>query len=73
MSKDLPKPVTRKSSKAKLWEELECARAEIDQQQELIIQYQQQLGSLQSHERAVRAELEHACHCLNVVRAAVSP
>ena len=33
MSKDLPPPVTRKSSKEELWEELECARAEIDQQQ----------------------------------------
>lgn len=33
MSKDLPPPVTRKSSKEELWKELECARAEIDQQQ----------------------------------------
>lgn len=30
---DLPPPVTRNSSKRELWEELECARQEIDVQQ----------------------------------------
>ena len=36
MSKDMPHPVTRNSPKKDLWEELECARAEIGQQQETL-------------------------------------
>lgn len=33
---ELPPPVTRESSKKALWHELECARAEIEVQQELL-------------------------------------
>lgn len=64
MSKDLPPPVTRKSSKEELWDELECARAEIYQQQNTLNEWrdrvaraEQVAGALQYQIGVIRAVL----------------
>ena len=54
MSKDLPPPVTRKSSKKELWEELECARAEIDQQQHTLNDWHHRLAKAEDEVEALR-------------------
>lgn len=64
MSKELPPPVTLKSSKNELWEELECARAEINQQQNILNDWRDRLakaevevGSLRYQISVIRAVL----------------
>lgn len=57
MSKDLPPPVTRKSSKNELWEELECARAEIDQQQHLLNNLRDRVAKAENETRPLRYQI----------------
>ena len=57
MSKDLPPPVTRKSSKGELWEELECARAEIDQQQHTINDWRARVAKAEGEVGALRYQI----------------
>lgn len=58
MAKDLPPPpVTRKSSKDELWEELECARAEIDQQQHTLNDWRDRLARAENETSSLRYQI----------------
>jgi len=54
MSKSVPPPVTRKSSKKHLWEELECARAEIEQQQLALNELRECVSSIDAEAASLR-------------------
>ena len=54
---DLPPPVTRKSSKDDLWEELECARAEIDQQQRTLNDWRDRVQNAEGETAALRYQM----------------
>lgn len=57
MSKDLPPPVTRKSSKKKLWEELECVRAEVEQQQVILSDWRDRNARLEIEADSLRYQM----------------
>jgi hypothetical protein len=57
MSKDLPPPVTQKSSKDELWEELECARAEIDHQQRALNDWRDRLARAENEAGSLRYQI----------------
>ena len=59
MSKGMPPPVTRKSSKKKLWEELECARAKIEQQQITLNELWAEAASSRYTIGIIRAAMTH--------------
>ena len=54
---DLPPPVTRKSSKDDLWEELECARAEIDQQQRTLNDWRDRVQNAEGETATLRYQM----------------
>ncbi len=57
MTKELPPPVTRKSSKDDLWEELECARAEIDQQQHVLNDWRDRVAKSEAEVGGLRYQI----------------
>lgn len=57
MSKELPPPVTKSSSKKDLWEELECARAEIDQQQCIVNDWRDRVARLEAEVNGLRYQM----------------
>ncbi len=57
MSKELPPPVTKDSSKKNLWEELECARAEIDQQQRIVNDWRDRVARLKAEVIGLRYQM----------------
>lgn len=57
MSKELPPPVTKDSSKKNLWEELECARAEIDQQQRIVNDWRDRVARLEAEVIGLRYQM----------------
>ncbi|MEN6534116.1 MAG: hypothetical protein ABFD89_10670 [Bryobacteraceae bacterium] len=57
MSKELPPPVTKDSSKRELWEELECARAEIDQQQHMVNDWRDRVTRLEAEVNGLRYQM----------------
>lgn len=69
---DLPPAVTKHSSKAELWEELQAARAEIDQQQQALSDVMNTLDEERAGTKRLRERLTAAHMRLNVVRAAVA-
>ena len=68
----IPPPVTKKSSRAELWEELCAARAEIDQQQRAINDLTTTLDSERSAAKKLQERLAGAHMRLDVIRAAVA-
>lgn len=68
----LPPPVTKKSSREELWEELCAARDEIDQQQRVINDLMSKLDSEQSAAKRLQERLAGAHMRLDVIRAAVA-
>jgi predicted nucleic acid-binding Zn-ribbon protein len=69
---DLPPPVKKHSSKSDLWEELQAARAEIDQQQQALSDVMNTLDLERAEAKRLRERLAAAHMRLNVVRAAVA-
>lgn len=65
MSNDLPPPVTKRSTRAELWEELCASRDEIDSQQ-------QRLNDALDENATLRSKLAGAYLRLNVIQAALS-
>lgn len=57
MNKELPPPVTKNSSKKELWEELECARAEIDQQQRTVNDWRERVSRLEAEVNGLRYQM----------------
>jgi len=57
MSKDLPPAVTKKSSKAELWEELECAREETEQQQRILNEWRDRVARAENEAGSLRYQL----------------
>lgn len=57
MSKELPPPVTKDSSKKNLWEELECARAEIDQQQRIVNDWRDRVARFEAEVNGLRYQM----------------
>ena len=62
---DLPPPVTKNSSRADLWEELEASREEIEAQQ-------RELNALRANCKNLRRDLADAYMRLRVIQAAVT-
>ena len=69
---DLPPAVTKHSSKAELWEELQASRAEIDHQQQALRDVMNTLDQERAGAKRLRERLAAAHMRLNVVRAAVA-
>lgn len=65
MPKDMPPAVTKKSPKKDLWKELECARAEIDDQQRMLNSRNEQLRKALDEAGSLR-------YMMQVIRAAVA-
>lgn len=61
---ELPPPVTRHSSKADLWEELECVRREVNSQQTEVIAAREAI-------KRYKNEVELLRYQLRIVRAAI--
>lgn len=57
MNKELPPPVTKDSSKKELWKELECARAEIDQQQRIVNDCRERVSRLEAEVNGLRYQM----------------
>lgn len=57
MNKELPPSVTKNSSKKELWEELECARAEIDQQQRIVNDWRERVSRLEAEVNGLRYQM----------------
>ena len=68
----LPPPVTKKSARAELWDELCAARDEIDQQQQVINDLMSKLDREQSATKRLQERLAGAHMRLDVIRAAVA-
>lgn len=62
---DMPPPVTRKSSKEELWEELECARAEINQQQRTLNDWRDRVANIEGEVSTLRYQI-------NIIRAVLA-
>ncbi len=69
---ELPPPVTRKSSKAELWAEIEAMEDEIDSQQSALNAARDAMRAKDAELAAVHAALAGACLRLNVIQAALS-
>lgn len=63
--RDIPKAVTKESSKKKLWEELEASRDEIDQQQNTINTLRERTNILEMDVNSLRYQL-------NIIRSVLS-
>jgi len=72
MKDALPKPVTKRSSRAELWEELCAARNEIESQQQALNDVMNTLDRERADAKRLRERLAAAHMRLNVVRAAVA-
>ncbi|MDP3139851.1 MAG: hypothetical protein Q8N17_26380 [Burkholderiaceae bacterium] len=72
MSKDLPKPVTKRSPRADLWAELCASRQEIDHQQQAISEVMNTLDLERGKTKRLGEKLAAAHMRLNVIRAAVA-
>lgn len=70
--KDMPAPVTKNSSKKDLWEELEAARNEIDQQQAIIQGLRAENTTLQRNMRELKNDLVILNYQVKTARAALS-
>lgn len=57
MSKELPPPATKNSGKRELWEELEFARAEIDQQQCIMNDWRDRVARLEAEVDGLRYQM----------------
>lgn len=68
----MPKPVTKKSSRAALWAELCAAREEIESQQRKIIRQSVAMKNMNDSMEAMRCQLISATLQINVIRAAVT-
>lgn len=68
---DLPPPVTKKSSKADLWEALETCRDEIDRQQDTINELKVQNACSEMRQRSLENELEALRHRVEIARMAL--
>lgn len=71
-SGDLPPPVTERSSRAELWEELCAANAEIDDQRQRLYDQREEAAKAQAEIASLRAKLAGAYLRLNVIQAALS-
>jgi|GEM_PF-2278015 hypothetical protein len=71
-SSELPPPVTRKSSKADLWAEIEAMQDEIDGQQSALSEAMAARDAAIAEAQKLREKLAGAHMRLNVVRAAVA-
>jgi hypothetical protein len=69
---ELPPPVTRKSSKADLWSEIEAMQDEIDSQQSALNAARDAAMAKDAELAAMRAKLASAYLRLNVIQAALS-
>ena len=69
---ELPPPLTRKSSRAEMWENLEAMGAEIDAQQREVLAAREALKAKDAELADMRAKLASAYLRLNVIRAALA-
>lgn len=69
---ELPPPVTRKSSKADLWAEIEAMQDEIDSQQSALNTARDAVRAKDAELATMRAKLASAYLRLNVIQAALS-
>ena len=65
-------PVTKKSSRAELWEELQAANSEIDAQQKGLSEAATTIDALRAENAKVREKLTDAYLRLNVIQAALA-
>lgn len=71
-SSELPPPVTRKSSKADLWAEIEAMQDEIDSQQIALNAARDAVKAKDAELATMRAQMASAYLRLNVIQAALS-
>lgn len=71
-SSELPPPVTRKSSKADLWAEIEAMQDEIDSQQSALNTARDAVRAKDAELAAMRAKLASAYLRLGVIQAALN-
>lgn len=69
---ELPKPVTKRSSRADLWAELCAVREECEHQQQALNDVMNTLDQERAEAKRLRERLAAAHMRLNVVRAAVA-
>ena len=67
----LPKPVTKKSTKKDLWEELQASRAEIDHQQDRIKEMMIHCSQLEQKDTEYTTIIKVLQNQISTVRAAV--
>jgi chromosome segregation ATPase len=65
-------PVTKNSSRAELWEELQAANSEIDAQQKGLSEAATTIDALRAENAKVREKLTDAYLRLNVIQAALA-
>jgi hypothetical protein len=68
----VPRPVTDRSSRADLWDELCAARGEIDTQQQGIQEAMAALDTARAENKALRTKLASAYLRLGVIQAALA-
>ena len=65
-------PVTKNSSRAELWEELQAANSEIDAQQKGLSEAATTIDALRAENAKIREKLTDAYLRLNVIQAALA-